>query len=162
MRSKFELQIEFSKIRQVPKLKYLGSILKEGGKCDTDIWRRIIIAKYAFPKLGRVIRNKKTLLETRKRVLNSYVMYVLLFGSEWWRITSKTKKKQPKYGSKQERCAYHWLNRWATMKKEKGNECISSGRACWGFYGPYEERRLRKPGKGSTSWRQSVTGVIRS
>lgn len=35
-------------VHQVPRLKYLGSVITENSKCTTDIKARIIIAKWPF------------------------------------------------------------------------------------------------------------------
>ena len=45
-----KLKIGDIKFKQVKKFSYLGSMLTEDGKCDTEIQRRIGIAKDAFQK----------------------------------------------------------------------------------------------------------------
>lgn len=47
------------KIKQVQKVKYLGSILTEDMKCDTEIRKHIGITKDVLQKLCQVIRKKK-------------------------------------------------------------------------------------------------------
>ena len=66
-------------IRQVKQFSYLGSILKSDGRCDTEIKRRIGVAKKAFKDLANILTNRKVKLDTRKRILNSYVWSILLY-----------------------------------------------------------------------------------
>ena len=70
---KCELKFGDIKIKQVKKFNYLGSMLTEDGKCDTEIQRRIGIAKDAFQKLSKVLTNRKMTIKTKKRVLDCYV-----------------------------------------------------------------------------------------
>jgi len=46
--------VEGIKIQQVDKFNYLGSLLTSDGKCDTEIKRRIGIAKDSFKKISPV------------------------------------------------------------------------------------------------------------
>lgn len=71
MSPKFELQISDTKMKQEGKCRYLGIVLKECGKFDAEIQRRITgTSKEIFQKLRRLLRNRKALLETKKRELN--------------------------------------------------------------------------------------------
>ena len=82
-----------TKIKQVQKFKYLGSVLTEDGKCDAEIKRRIGLAKDAFQKLSKVLRDRKVSRTTKKRVLYCYVIPVLLYGSESWTISSRMRRR---------------------------------------------------------------------
>ncbi len=44
-------------------------------------------------KLGKILRNGKISMHTKKRVLNCYVEPVLLYGSECWTISAQMKRK---------------------------------------------------------------------
>ena len=90
---KCELKIGDIKIKQVKKFSYLGSMLTEDGKCDTEIQRRIGIAKDAFQKLSRVLTNRKMTIKTKKRVLDCYVTTNLLYASECWTISAHMRSK---------------------------------------------------------------------
>ena len=75
---KCELKIGDIKIKQVKKFSYLGSMLTEDGKCDTEIQRRIgLYSERCFPKI-----------KTKKRVLDCYVTTNLLYASECWTISA--------------------------------------------------------------------------
>ena len=90
---KCDLKIGDIKIKQVKKFSYLGSMLTKDGKCDTEIQRRIGIAKDAFQKLSKVLTNRKMTIKTRKRVLDCYVITNLLYASECWTVSAHMRSK---------------------------------------------------------------------
>ena len=69
-------------IKKVKQDSYLVSILTSDGRCDTEIKRRIGIAKRSFKELVNNLTNRKIHVETRKRVLKSYIWSVLTCGGE--------------------------------------------------------------------------------
>ena len=71
-------------IKQVEQFNYLGSMLTSDGRCETEIKRRIGIAKKSFKDLSNVLANRKISFDTRKWILKSYVWSVLLYGCETW------------------------------------------------------------------------------
>ena len=87
------INIDNNQIEQVDKFNYLGSILTSDGRCDEDIKRRISLAKDAFGKLSCIITNRSLTIDLRKRVINSYVIPILTYGSECWVISEAMKKK---------------------------------------------------------------------
>lgn len=46
-------------IKQVEKIHYLGSVITEDGKCDTQIWMCRRITKNAFQKLTKVLSDQR-------------------------------------------------------------------------------------------------------
>jgi len=54
-----ELKIGQEKIKKVQKFNYLGSMVSEDGRCDTEIRKRIGIAKDTFQKLGTVFKDRR-------------------------------------------------------------------------------------------------------
>ena len=79
-------------IEQVTKFNYLVSFLTEDGKSDIEI-RCIGIAKNTFMKLGKILRNSKISMHTKKKVLNCYVEPVLSYRSECWTISAQMESK---------------------------------------------------------------------
>ena len=84
-----DLRIGDAHIKQVQKFNYLGSVITSDGRYNTEIKKRIGMAKDTFQKLGKVLRNHKLAMETKKRVLDAYVMSILMYGSECWTISPK-------------------------------------------------------------------------
>src|SRR5688572_27004482 len=87
--SKCELNLDGSKIKQVEKLIYLGSLITEDGRCDGEIKRRIDLAKDAFQKLENIPLNIKLSIEVKKRILDCYVISTLTYESVCWTISAQ-------------------------------------------------------------------------
>ena len=60
-------------LKQVSTFKYLGSLICDDGKCDTDIRARIGMAKTAFGQIRKIMVNLSIKIETRIRALKAYV-----------------------------------------------------------------------------------------
>ena len=80
-------------IKQVEKFKYHGSTIKSDGTNDAEIKIRIGMAKDAFQKMEKVIKNKNITIETRNRILQCYVIPILTYGSECWTISPNMERK---------------------------------------------------------------------
>ena len=68
-------------------------MITEEARCETEIKRRVALAKSAFSKLGKILTNRTMSMWTRIRVLNCYIYPVLMYGSETWTLASDTKKR---------------------------------------------------------------------
>ena len=90
---KCHLLVNGQAIRQVKQLSYLGSIFTSDGRCDTEIKRRIGVAKKASKDLANILTNRKVKLDTRKRILTSYKWSVLLYGCKVWTISKNIEEK---------------------------------------------------------------------
>ena len=88
-----ELYLEGTLIKQVQKFIYLGSAITTSGKCDPEIKRRIALAKDAFQRLEHILRNRKISMETKKRVLECYVISTLTYGCECWTISAQMEER---------------------------------------------------------------------
>ena len=97
---KINISIEGKPIEQVEKMVYLGHIVTETGKCDTEIKRRIAIARSAFTSLYKVLTSREVSLDTRMRLSKCYIWSTLLYGCETWTLTKTLEKKLKhlKYG----------------------------------------------------------------
>ena len=67
---KINISIEGKPFEQVEKMAYLGHIVTATGKCDTEIKRRIAIARSSFTSLYKVLTSREVSLETRISLLN--------------------------------------------------------------------------------------------
>ena len=90
---KCHLVVDEQSIKQVKQFSYLGSILTSNGRCDTEIKQRIRMAKKSFRDQMNMLANRKIKLDTRKRILKSYVWSVLLYGCEAWNISKNMEEK---------------------------------------------------------------------
>ena len=64
----YALKIGDNTIKQVQKFSCLGSLLTENGMCDEEIKKRIGMAKDAFQKLQKIVKNRKLSLDIRKQI----------------------------------------------------------------------------------------------
>ena len=60
-----ELQIGDVTIQKTKKFNYLGSLITEDGRCNAEIRRRIGIAKEAFQRLEKVLKDRN--LQSKRR-----------------------------------------------------------------------------------------------
>ena len=86
---KAKITIEERAIEQVKRFYYLGHLITDNGKCESEIKRRIEIARGAFNNISKVIRSTKISISTRLRLIKCYVWSALSYGAETWTI-SKT------------------------------------------------------------------------
>ena len=68
---------------------YLGSFITTTGGTEEDVEGRCKKAQVAFSILRPIRRSNFISLETKKRIFNSNVKSVLLYGSETWRLAKK-------------------------------------------------------------------------
>ena len=68
-------------------------MITEDARCETEIKRRIALAKSAFSKLVNILTNRTMSMMTRIRVFYCYIYPVLMYGSETWTLASDTKKR---------------------------------------------------------------------
>ena len=80
-------------IKEVDSFTYLGSIIDKQGGTDSDVTARIGKARAAFIILKNIWASREIATTTKVRIFNSNVKSVLLYGSETWRMTKKTKQK---------------------------------------------------------------------
>jgi len=84
-----KITIEGRTIEQVKKFIYLGHLITDNGKCDSEMKRRIEIAREAFNNISKVITSTKVIISTRLRLIKFYVWSTLSYGAKTWTI-SKT------------------------------------------------------------------------
>ena len=83
------INIGMENIKQVAKFDYLGCSITEDGRCESEIKRRIGIAKNAFRKMGNLITNRHISISTKIRAIRTYVWSTLLYGCETWTINKE-------------------------------------------------------------------------
>ena len=80
-------------LNQVNSFRYLGSLVADDGRCDSDIRGRIGMAKTTFGQIRKILVSLSINIRTRIRVLKAYVWSVLLFGCEAWTISKGMRKR---------------------------------------------------------------------
>ena len=74
-------------LNKIWSFKYLGSLVKEDGRCDADLKAKIRLANKVFGQLKKIMVSLDINMRTRIRVLKAFVWPVLLFGCEVWTIS---------------------------------------------------------------------------
>ncbi|GFO19349.1 endonuclease-reverse transcriptase [Plakobranchus ocellatus] len=90
---KCDIFINKVKLKQTEKFKYLGTIISNDGKTNTEISARTAQAKINFQKMKTILTNKHISIETRKRALQCYIEPVLMYGCEAWTISKQIQNK---------------------------------------------------------------------
>ena len=90
---KIKTTIDGTDIEQVTHFTYLGQEMTEDGRCETEIKRRIGIAKSTFSKMNKILTSKNIALDTRKRILQCYIWSTLLYGAETWTVSETMAKR---------------------------------------------------------------------
>ena len=71
---------------------YLGSSVDVSGGNDSDIRRRIELARTCMKSLDREIWRSSILLVTKLRLYNVYILPVLLYDSDTWIVTEASRQ----------------------------------------------------------------------
>jgi hypothetical protein len=80
-----KLMIDQKQLENVESFKYLGSILRNDGRCTYEIAARIAMEKAAFNKKKARFTSKMD-LEVRKKLVKCYVWSIALYGAETWTL----------------------------------------------------------------------------
>ena len=85
--TKISIKVDGVTLEQVESYQYLGQLITEDGRCETEIRRRIGIARTNFLKMKDVLVTKSLSLLTRKKILHCYIMSTLMYAAETWVIS---------------------------------------------------------------------------
>uniref|UniRef100_H3AYE5 Endonuclease-reverse transcriptase n=1 Tax=Latimeria chalumnae TaxID=7897 RepID=H3AYE5_LATCH len=77
----------------VSHFKYLGSIVREDGKCEQDIKTRIGMARTTLRKMKTLWKNRNISTQTKIRLVKALIWPVATFGCESWTLTKMLMKK---------------------------------------------------------------------
>lgn len=87
------LELEKEQIKGVEKCKYLGVIFNKQGTSNDEIQERIRKGKQAIGALNPILWERNIRKHTKKRIYNTIVKSVVIYGSESWEITKDNRRK---------------------------------------------------------------------
>ena len=87
------MQVAGNDVKVVERFTYLGTQISKDGSCEAEISRRIAITRDCVRALQRHIWCSSIMVVTKVRLLNAYVLPVLLCGAETWSLTAALEKK---------------------------------------------------------------------
>ena len=90
---KLKLLINGNEIEQVKSFQYLGALVTEDGRCESELNRRIAIAKNSFAKMSRILTDHDLSVATKIRLTQCYIWSTLLYGCETWSLTQTNEMK---------------------------------------------------------------------
>jgi len=80
------IKMDDNALKQLPKCKYLGSIITEDEKNKEDIIQWIKEAKVMFNNKKQLFCSNNISLEMKKKLIKSCIWSVALYGSETWTV----------------------------------------------------------------------------
>jgi hypothetical protein len=78
--------IDQKQLENVGSLKYLCSMLTNGGRCTGEIKCRIALAKAVFNNKKRALFTGTLKLKLRKKIVKCYIRSRALYGAETWTL----------------------------------------------------------------------------
>ena len=84
-----KITIDGVAIEQVHSFTYLGQLIKDNGRCEEEVLRRIGIAKSAFNSMSSTLTSRSISTRTRLRLVKCYVFSTLYYGCETWTLNKK-------------------------------------------------------------------------
>lgn len=89
-----EIQIDGTKIKEVKKIKYLGTMTDSQGRLKDEILNRINKVNAVYRTLYKTFFNKREITkETKRRVYESVLVPTLIYGCESWVLTNYLKSR---------------------------------------------------------------------
>ena len=85
----FYLESQGENIKQVNTFKYLGYIISAQRKCLPEVKKRTALAKDALNRLMPIMKERNISLNTKMRILKTYVWSVMLYGCESWTVNNE-------------------------------------------------------------------------
>jgi hypothetical protein len=89
--SPVKIMIDQKQLENMESFKYLGSILRNDGRCNCEIKCRIAMAKAAFNKKRAPFTGTLD-LELRKKLVKCYIWSIALYGAETWTLRTVDQK----------------------------------------------------------------------
>uniref|UniRef100_A0A2S2PJ80 Endonuclease-reverse transcriptase n=1 Tax=Schizaphis graminum TaxID=13262 RepID=A0A2S2PJ80_SCHGA len=80
-------------VKQVDEFAYLGSIISNDRRNNSEIIKRICQAKIAFNSKKTLLASRNVSLKIKKNLLKTYVWSIALYGCEIWTITTENRRR---------------------------------------------------------------------
>ena len=90
---RIELRCGNQTIETVTSFNYLGSMITTDARSETEIKRRIGIAKNAFRHMQKLLTNRKLSIKTRKGLIKTHIWSTLLYGAESWTLSTGMRRR---------------------------------------------------------------------
>ena len=111
--------VDNDEVEQVERFVYLGQMITDDGRSDTEIKRRVGLAKSAFLNMKNLLTSQAISWRTRIRLLKCYVWSLFTYGCETWTTKKSTEAKIKAF----EMWCYRRMDR-VSWKEKKSNENV--------------------------------------
>ena len=93
------IKVNNEKLEEVSDYQYLGFTLTSDARCDTEIRRRLGMARAVISKLSSTWKSRQLSIPTKLRLLKALVWSVASYGCEGWTLTSTLEDKVRAFGN---------------------------------------------------------------
>ena len=90
---KLNIEVDGQYLEQIEKMKYLGTLITEEIKTDTEIETRSNLAKNKFSEMSKILTSKRLKLKTKLKILDCYIFSIFTYGSEAWTLSKVLEDK---------------------------------------------------------------------
>ena len=91
--SNLQIMVDGVPLEMVDVFKYLGTLIKDNGKTDTEIQARTNLAKAQFSAMSKTFTSKRLKMSTKIRILKCYIFSIFTYGSEAWTLSKVLEQK---------------------------------------------------------------------
>jgi len=88
-----QITVNGTQLEQVNEFVYLGGLIAQDGRCESDIKRRIGLTWAVFNKLINIWNCRNLTREIKLKVYEAMVIPVLMYGSECWTMRKEDEWK---------------------------------------------------------------------
>ena len=120
-----EFIINGEKIEQVESFIFLGSNVNKVADCGQEIQRRLTLGRTAMTNLTKIWKCRDVRLTTKRRIVQTLVFPVVLYGCKLWTIRKVERKRLMllNYGAGIGCCVFHGLTKLPT----RCSRCSTAG-----------------------------------
>ena len=90
---KLEITVDGVILEMVDIFKYLGTLIKDNGKIESEIEARTKLAKSQFSSMSKTFTSKRLKMKTKIRILKCYIFSIFTYGSEAWSLSKVLEQK---------------------------------------------------------------------
>jgi len=72
---------------------YLGSLITNTGKCESEIQRRLTMANSATTKLNKIWKDRSIIKKTKLRLVTALVFPIATYAAETWTLNKAGKNR---------------------------------------------------------------------
>ena len=84
---KLEITVDGVILEMVDIFKYLGTLIKDNGKIESELEARTKLAKSQFSAMSKTFTSKRLKMKTKIRILKCYIFSIFTYGSEAWALS---------------------------------------------------------------------------